>query len=133
MTTVIKSLTADIEATSILWNGRISDLLAGEDLNIAAPCYIKASDGLVYMSDGTAANEAANVDGFTPRNVKTGEPVTLFGLDTRFKYSDGNLTPGQRLYLGTAPGILDNAPTVGDAGGVAKAINISDIRIVRAD
>lgn len=131
MTTVTKSATADIEATSILWNSRISDVIAGEDLDLAAPCYIASGDGLVYMSDGTAADEAAGVDGFTPRNVKAGEPVTLFGIGTRYRYSDGNLTPGQRLYLDTVAGQLNDAPTTGDAVGVAKAINTTDIRIVR--
>ena len=133
MATVAKSAQADVEATSILWNPRMSDLVAGEDLNIAAPCYIASADGLVYMSNATAANEAAGVDGFTPRNVKAGEPVTLFGEGTRFKYSDGNLTPGQRLYIDTVAGGLNDAATPGDAVGVAKAINTTDIRITRAD
>ncbi|MCP5101018.1 MAG: hypothetical protein GY943_36165 [Chloroflexi bacterium] len=110
---------------------QIAGLVAGEALDIIAPCYIKGADGLVYMSDGTAANEAANVDGFTPRSYKIGEPVTLIGKGMKAKYSDGLLTPGQRLYVGATAGRLDTAATTGDAAGVAKAINDSDIRVVR--
>ena len=131
MTTVTRSLQADMEGTSAIYAPRISDLIAGEDLNKAAPCRIDPTDGMVYMSNASAADANATLDGFTPRPVKAGQPVTLFGVATRFRYSDGNLTPGQMLYLGTADGELDDAPTTGDADGVAKAINTSDIRIIR--
>jgi len=106
-------------------------LLAGEDLDLVAPCYIKSSDGLVYMSNGTAANEAAEVVGFTARAVKSGQPVTLFGIGTRFKYSDSLLTPGDVCYLGATAGRLDTAPTTGDAFGYAMALTASDIVIIR--
>jgi len=109
----------------------VSGLLAGEALDVVAPCYIKSSDGLVYMSDGTAANEAAEVIGFTPRAVPIGQPVTLFGPFTRFKYSDSLLTPGDMLYLGATAGRLDTAASTGDAFGYAIALTATDIMIVR--
>src|SRR5689334_14963550 len=74
------------------------ELYAGEDLDAVAPCYIKGSDGKVYMSDGAASNEAAKFHGFTPRATKTGEPVTLFGVGSRFKFGVG-MTPGATLYI----------------------------------
>lgn len=108
----------------------ISGLIAGADLEIG-PCYIKASDGLVYHSNGTAANEAAKTDGWNARRgVKAGQPVTLQGKGVRFRYSTG-LTPGARYYLSTTAGLLSDAATPGDAVGVAAAIDTTDIRVTR--
>ena len=109
----------------------LAGLVAGEALDVAAPCYIKSSDGKVYMSNATAANEAAEVVGFTPRAVPIGQPVTLFGPDSRFRYSDSLLTPGDKYYLGATAGRLDTAPTTGDAFGYVMAVTPEDIVIFR--
>lgn len=123
---------ASMDASMGLTCPQISgDLIAGEDLLAIAPCYIKNSDGLVYMSNGTAANEAAGFDGFTARAVKAGQACTLHGIGNRFRYAAG-LTPGAKLYIGATAGRLDTAATTGDAVGVARAINDTDIRITRA-
>lgn len=105
-------------------------LVAGEDLLTAAPCYIKASDGKVYMSNGTAANEAAELDGFTGKAYKAGEPVSLWGRGVVFEYGSG-LTPGAVYFIGTTAGRLDTAATTGDAVGVARSISSTHIRITR--
>jgi len=105
-------------------------LVAGEALLAAAPCYIKASDGRVFMSNGTAATEPAKTDGFTGRNYAAGEPVTLWGRGVIFEYGAG-LTPGGLLFIGATAGRLDNAATTGDAVGVARVINATHIRITR--
>ena len=131
MSAIVRSADADIDMTSALYAAQIPALVAGEDLDGVAPCRINAADGKVYMSNGAAADANANVDGFCPVSMKAGQPVTLFGLGARFYYSDGNLTPGATLYLGTAAGGLDDAATVGDAVGVAKAVDAYVIRITR--
>lgn len=131
MTAVVKSSSADGDMTSLLYANQIADLIAGEALTIASPCYIDATDGKAYMSNGTAADASAKIDGFTVRPVASGEPCTLFGVGARFKYSDALLTPGATYYLGTADGGLDTAATTGDAVGVAQAINTNDLRVVR--
>lgn len=131
MALVTRSTEASADTRSLMKADQIAgDLFAGEDLDAAAPCYIKAADGLVYMSNGTAANEAAGTDGFTPRAVKEGQPVTLSGKGSRFRYGSG-LTPGAKLYIGATAGRLDTAATTGDAVGVAKVINATDIRVIR--
>ncbi len=131
MALVTRSTEASADTRSLMKADQIAgDLFAGEDLDAVSPCYIKASDGLVYMSDATAANEAAGTDGFTPRAVKAGQPVTLSGKGSRFRYGSG-LTPGAKLYIGATAGRLDTAATTGDAVGVAKVINATDIRIIR--
>ncbi len=110
------------------------DLYAGEDLTAVAPCYIKQSDGKVYMSDGAAATEAATVHGFTARATGEGEPVTLFGFGTRFKFSSA-MAPGDRFYLAAStnyvdPGNLDTSTSTGDAVGIAIAVSPTDIVVL---
>ena len=106
------------------------NVYAGEDLDPMAPCYIKASDGKVYMTNGTAANEAAKFDGFTPVAYKAGQAVTLFGVGFRGRYSAGTLTPGQNLFAGTTKGELADAATTGGTVAIARAINANDIRVI---
>lgn len=131
MALVTRAADASIDASTAMLAPQIPDLIAGEALDVSAPCYIKGSDGKVYMSNGTAANEAAGFDGFTPRAVGVGQAVTLFGVGTRFRYAASGLTPGAKLYIGATAGRLDTAATTGDAVGVAKAISATDIRIIR--
>lgn len=130
MALVTRDTSASMDASTAMVAPQIPGLVAGENLDAAAPCYIKASDGKVYMSNGTAANEAAGFAGFTPVAKRAGEPVTLFGPGTLFRYGSG-LTPGQKLYIGATAGRLDNAATVGDAIGVARAITAEIIQITR--
>lgn len=105
-------------------------LVAGEALLTAAPCYIKASDGKVYMSNATSTAEASRLDGFTGKAYLAGEPVTLWGAGIIFEYTTG-MTPGARFYIGATAGRLDDGATTGDAVGVAKAISATHIRIIR--
>lgn len=131
MSLVTRVAGASMDATTGMKIPSIAgDLYAGEALDAAAPCYIKQSDGKVYMSNGTAATEPAGYDGTTPCAYAAGEAVTLF-LFGRFRYATG-LTPGQKLYIGATAGRLDTAATTGDAVGVARAINATDIRFTRA-
>lgn len=132
MALLTRATDASLDASTGMFAQQITGLVAGEDLDVAAPCYIKASDGKVYMSNGTAANEAAKCYGFTPRAVKSGQPVTLFGLGSRFKYGSG-LTPGANYFVGATAGRLDTAATTGDAVGVATAIDTTDIMVQRAN
>ena len=111
------------------------NLYAGEALDSSVACYIKQSDGLVYMSDAVALAEAANFIGFTPKAYDSGEPVTLFGAGSRLRYSTG-MTPGTLLYISAADaytdiGRLDTLATVGDTLGTAVALNATDILITR--
>ena len=130
MSLVARATTPSMDASTGMFAPQITGLIAGEDLLAGAPVYIKSSDGLVYMSNGTAANEAAEIVGFTPRAVKSGQPLTVFGKGTRFNYATG-LTPGDKYYIGATAGRLDTATTTGDSVGVAQAITSTDIRVIR--
>ena len=126
---VTRSTDASMDVSTGQFAPQITGLYAGENLDAVAPCYIKSSDGKVYMSNATSANEAAEVVGFTPRAVVAGQPVTLFGKGTRFHYGS-SLTPGDIYYVGATAGRLSTTATTGDAFGVAQAITSTDIRII---
>jgi hypothetical protein len=107
------------------------DLIAGEDLAAGDSVYIKAADGKVWRTNGTAATEPAGFWGLVARNVKTGRAVTIFGLGTRFRYGTG-MTPNTKLYVAATAGALDTAPTVGGTVAVARTVNDTDIVIISA-
>ena len=130
MSLVTRSAKASMDASTGMYAPQLTGLYAGEVLDIVAPCYIKSSDGKVYMSNATSANEAAEVAGFTPRAVASGQPVTLLGIGARFRYGT-SLTPGDIYYLGATAGRLDTAATTGDAFGYAQAVDATDIVIIR--
>ena len=131
MADLAKDANASFDTSQAMYAPQIAgNLIAGENLDAVSPCYIKASDGKVYMSVGTAANEAAKFDGFTGKAYKAGQAVTLLGIGARFRYSAGTLTPGAKLYVGGAKGVLADAATTGGTVEVARAINSTDIRAV---
>lgn len=133
MATLTRSTSASMDTSTGMFAPQISgDLIAGEALDIAAPCYIKASDGKVYMSNGTADTEPARVFGFTPRAASAGEPVTLMGAGARFRYGSG-LTIGTQLYPSGTAGRLDDAATTGGDVACAVVISATDIVVTRAD
>lgn len=105
------------------------DLYAGEALDAVAACYIKASDGKVYMSNGTAVNEAARFMGMTARATAADQPVTLYRIGARFRYGTG-LTIGAMYYVAATAGRLDTAATTGGLVAVAEAITATDIQII---
>lgn len=129
MATLTRS-SASLDTSTGMFAPQITgDLYAGEALDAAAPCYIKQSDGKVYMCNGTTKGaEATKFDGFTPRACAIGEPVTLFGVGARFRYGSA-LTIGARLYISATAGRLDDAPSAGGVHEIARVINSTDIRI----
>lgn len=131
MALITRDATASMDAIQGQKATNISGLYAGEALDAAAPCHIQ-SDGMVYMSNATSDNADAYVDGWTARAVNSGEPVTLFGPGSRFRYAAaGTFTGGATLFLGATDGRLDGSATTGDADGVAFACSDTDIIATR--
>lgn len=131
MSLVTRTTKAGIDNSTAMYAPQLTGLYAGEALDIAAPCYIKSSDGKVYMSNATNVDEAAEFAGFTARAVAAEQPVTLFGLGARFQYGT-SLTPGDVYYMGATAGRLDTGATTGDTMGIAMAVTATDIVITRA-
>jgi hypothetical protein len=131
MATLTKSASASLDAsTGSFAPQKTGNLFAGEALGAVVPCYIKSADGLVYQSNGTAANEAAKFDGFTARATAAGEPVTLFGIGARFRYGTG-LTIGNDLFVSATAGALDNAATTGGLRAIARVMTATDIVVTK--
>lgn len=129
MATLPRGANASVDTSNAMFAEQLSgDLFCGEDIDPCAPCYVKASDGLVYMTNGTAANEAAKTDGWSGAAYKAGEAITLLGRGVRMRYGTG-LTPGANLYASATKGRLDDAPTTGGTVIIARAVNSTDIRV----
>lgn len=129
MALLTRDSAASVDASNAMKTAQVAGLVAGEAIDACAPCYIKAADGKVYMSNGTAADAAAKVDGFSAQRAAAGQGVTLFGPGTRMRYGTG-LTIAALYYLGTTAGRLDTAATTGGTVALAKAISATDILVV---
>jgi hypothetical protein len=130
MALVTLSTSISMDASSGGLAPHLSDgLVAGEALLAGAPCYVKASDGLVYMSNGTAATEPAACFGFTPKAIAAGNPVSLFGPGAKFEYGSG-MTIGTKLYVAATAGRLDTAATTGGTVAVARAYSATHIQVI---
>lgn len=125
MALVTRDSAASPDTSNALVTAQIAGLVAGEAIDVAAPCYIK-SDGKVYMSNGTAANAAAKVHGVSFQACKAGAAVTLALPGARFRYGSG-LTPGAPLYLGAEAGKLDTGATTGGTAPIAIAVTATDV------
>lgn len=132
MPQVARRANVGFDANTTMFAPHVSNVYAGEDIDAGAPCYIKAADGKAYMSNGTAADEAAGVDGFAVMAAKAGEPITLHGHGTRLGYGDGTLAANALLYVDTVKGRLNTAATTGGTVPVAKVVGkTQDIRVIR--
>ena len=130
MALVTRAADAGLDASQGIFAPTIVGLVAGENLDPVAACYIKTSDGKVYMSNGTAAGEAAEFAGFTAKAIRAGRPVTLFGIGARFRYAASGLGPGDKYFVAATAGRLDTAASIGGTVPIAQAVTDTDIRVI---
>jgi hypothetical protein len=131
MALLARATDASMDASTGQFAQQLTGLVAGENLDLLAACYIKTSDGKVYMSNGAAATEPAEFAGFTPRAVVSGRPVTLFGIGARFRYGSA-LGPGDKYFVAATAGRLDTAATTGGTVAIARAVDDTDIVCISA-
>lgn len=115
------------DASTAMHASQIPTSTAGENIPAGAAVRLDAN-GKIMLATGAANDNKARFLGLAARAAKMGQPITVFGIGTRFGYATG-LTPGQGLYLGTAPGALSDAATPGSASPVAVAVSTTDILI----
>ena len=121
MAAITKIANPNLDANTAIKATQVAgELLAGEDLGMADPCYV-ASTGRVMR---TAPQTATKVHGFPPRATKSGEAVTLY-REMRVKYGSG-LTPGIPVGLNATTG---NAGEIDDSPSdiLGFAIDASDL------
>lgn len=121
MALVTRGSTVSPDASTGAVVEQLSGYLAGEAIDAGAPCYVATADGRVYMSNGTANNAAAKVDGFAAAGAASGEAVTLYGRGAIFEYGSG-LTVSALYYVAATAGRLDTAATTGGLIAVAKVL-----------
>jgi hypothetical protein len=109
---------------------RLGPLTAGEALGHLAPCYI-SSDGKVYQSNGTAANAAAKVHGWSIGAVPSGGPVWL-SYDFIAYYAASGLTPGSWIYLDSTAGQISTTATTGGTGCIGICLDGQRILFLRS-
>lgn len=103
----------------------IAGFLAGEDIAEGKLCYVKASDSLVYLATGAAANEAAGAWGMNQEAASAGEAITIYhGVVFGYKPLVGGSPAATNalLYLSTA-GDLQTTASTGDAVGVVRVLD----------
>ena len=108
----------------------LSGLYAGEAIAGGDACYIKTSDGKIWRSIGTAANAAAEVDGYAACDAAVSDPLTLY-YGIRFQYGSG-LSPGSFLYLDTVAGGLSDVATTGGTAKIGRVIDATRIDLRRS-
>jgi hypothetical protein len=112
---------------------QITGLVAGEAIATAAmPLYIKTSDGKLYLTDGSAADELAEFIGLSARGAEAGDPLTVYGAGSRWRYGSG-LSPGAKLYVSATAGELADAASTGGTTPVGFVINSTDIMITTSN
>jgi hypothetical protein len=105
----------------------LSGLVAGEAIAIGDICYVKASDGAVYKTNGTSANAAALYDGvyLGSAAVAAGEAITLYrGVHARYGAA---LTVAARAYAATTAGLLVDAATTGGTVPVGMVVDATRV------
>jgi hypothetical protein len=127
MADIAKSGTPSLSSVLPPASQKISGLLAGEAIAAGDACYIKASDGKVWRSTGTAANAAAQVRGFAFQAASSGAAVTLV-FDVNINYGSG-LTPGAAVYLSATAGALADAATTGGSAAIGFCVDATRIHV----
>ncbi len=89
---------------------------AGVTVVAGQPCYVKASDGLIYLADSNASLEAATVKGVALNGASPGQPVRLCTADADFTHGLTGVTKGDLIILSATAGGL--APTTDYASGM---------------
>lgn len=128
MAAITKSTDVSMDPVSGMFASTISGKIAGEAIAKGDMCYIKGSDGKIYRSINTAANEAANCHGLAFAAAAAGEAVTLYGAGAIWEYGTG-LTPGAAVYLGASAGGLADAAGTGHPTPVGHVVDAQRIRI----
>lgn len=127
MAAVAKSGTPSLCSQTPGREHQIAGLVAGEAITAGDAVYIK-SDGLVWLSNGTAVNAAAKVRGFAPTAAAVGEAVTImFGVDF---YYGAALTTGADLFLSAAtPGALSDVATTGGTAPIGFVVDATRVHL----
>lgn len=125
MANITISTRASVDASTALYAFQISGKVAGADVTAGQPVYLRQSDDKMYPF---ATGEV--LAGIAARNAKAGQPVTVFGIGTRFHASDAALTA--KVYYAGAGGVISDTATADDTRGAFLRVGPNDLAIIAA-
>lgn len=113
-----------VDTRTAMYAQQNTGLVAAED--IGAGHAVRIGTGFkVYK----AKAGDARFDGIAPKDAKAGQPVTIFGIGTRFHATEDTLTP-VLYYLSATAGLFSDTAT-GSGKAVARAVSPHDLEIIR--
>ena len=126
MAAVAKSGTPSVCSLTPGREHQVPGLVAGEAIAAGDACYIKAADGFVWLSNGTAVNAAAKVRGYAAAAAAVGEAVSIYhGVNW---YYGAALSPGADLFLSSATsGALSDVATIGGTAPIGFVIDATRV------
>jgi len=131
MAAVAKSGTPSVCSQTPGREHQINGLYAGEAIAAGDACYVKAADGKVWLSNGTAVNAAAKVRGFAATAAAAGEAVTLYA-GVNFYYGTA-LSPGADLFASSVTsGALSDVATVGGTAPIGYVVDATRVHLDRS-
>lgn len=125
MANLTLSAKSSVDTTSAQFAVQLGGALCGEDIAAGQALELR-SDGKLYKH----VNKA--FIGIAPRPAKAGQPLTAYATGTRFKATDGGLTPGNIYYLSDTAGLIADAATTKDTKGTFYAVSTQDLVVRRA-
>jgi hypothetical protein len=128
MANITRSPRASVDTTSAQFAQQHAGKEYGEDIAAGQPMELRA-DGKVYRFAKTAG---AVFFGINPRQGRTGQPVTAYGLSTQFRAAEGTLTIGATYYLSDTVGEIADAAGTKDAVGSFFAVGTNDLIVTRS-
>ena len=108
---------------------RFNAMVAGEDISACESVYISGANTVRKASSVNTISGESKFIGLAPKDYKAGEPMTVFGVGSRFKYSVGMIA-GDYLYVSSTAGKLTDEGNAADRP-VAIVLNSTDIQIIR--
>ena len=122
MTKFTLSPLADIDVTACSESDNLAgDLIASVDL---APCTPVQFIAGFKVAPALAGGKFDGIS--SPRKVRAGQPVTVFGIGARFRASDVALDPTKLYGLSTVAGEFDDAATI----KCLRPVNLYDLQII---
>lgn len=109
-------------------------LVAGEALTMGDPCYIKNSDGKVWICDATDGSaETDNVRFYAASNFAAGENVSVFEGPISVGYSDGTAGKGKSIFLSDTKGRFQDSAVFSGQKPLGYVIDGFKIRLFSAN
>jgi len=115
-----------VDTRTTMYAQQNTGLVAGEALLAGQPVRIGAGFKVYKAKAGDA-----RFDGIAPKDAAVGQPVTIFGVGTRFHATETDLAPEPGLiYLSATAGLFADAAT-GAGKPVARVVSKHDLEIIR--